>query len=417
MTPELAILLVEDDDDDFVIARNLLAKIDLWPHKLERASSFDAGLAAVERRAHDIYFVDYRLGARSGLDLIRQSTASGATRPFVILTGQGDDTIDRDATSAGASDYIEKDGLTARLLERTIRNSLERSRIVTELASRARQQAAVAHLGQVALSGMELDRVFDEALADLARVLTVDLTQLCQLLPDRSAFSFRAGLGWKDDSGGATVVPLDSQMGHALAHHEPVIVDDFVTETRFAIPPYFIDHGVVSGMTVLVGPTQRPWGVLGVHARSPRKFSADEVSFLQAIADVLATAISRKQTEDELRESRHLLEQAQEVGGIGTLDGERRDRRGAEPPGARSLVGPGLQDPRPLERYTRHGGHLPLARPSRRSRERQQCGRASGGRSHALRYRAQDRPRRWPMSVGPRARRTSSGKGRHPKRS
>jgi two-component system cell cycle sensor histidine kinase/response regulator CckA len=141
VSSELAILLIDDDDDDLVITRGLLAKAGS-PHRLDRVATFEEGVAAVTRGAHDIYLVDYRLGARTGIDLIRESMERGASGPFVVLTGQGDLTADREATFVGAAGYLEKAGLTPLVLERTIRNALERSRIMKELrASEARARA------------------------------------------------------------------------------------------------------------------------------------------------------------------------------------------------------------------------------------------------------------------------------------
>src|SRR5208283_4734176 len=172
-----------------------------------RVTTFETGLAAVALKAHDIYLVDYQLGARTGLELIRECRRLGSTAPFVVLTGHGDATADRDATSAGASDYLEKAGLTPRLLERSVRNALERSRITSELASRARQQAAVAEVGQTALSGLELGRVFDEALVIVTRLLDAPCAELKELLAGGHELLLRAGLGWRAGEVGASRVP------------------------------------------------------------------------------------------------------------------------------------------------------------------------------------------------------------------
>jgi GAF domain-containing protein len=59
---------------------------------------------------------------------------------------------------------------------------------------------------------------------------------------------------------------------------------------RFTPPPLLREHGVVSGMTVVIADRERPFGVLGAHTQSLRPFSEDNVNFLQAVANVLAIA-------------------------------------------------------------------------------------------------------------------------------
>jgi signal transduction histidine kinase len=83
-----------------------------------------------------------------------------------------------------------------------------------------------------------------------------------------------------------------------------VIADDLRAETRFRPPPLLLEHGAVSSMTVIIHSHDRPFGVLGAHTRERRTFSGDDVNFLQAVANVLATAVERKRAEKALHEIR-----------------------------------------------------------------------------------------------------------------
>ncbi len=122
----MKILLVDDDEDDYIIARDLFDDIEGAEFELEWAATYDAGMQAVGKKEHDIYFVDYRLGERSGLDLIKEVIKMGCETPIILLTGQGDHEVDMDAMKAGAADYLVKGRMDAELLERSIRYSLER---------------------------------------------------------------------------------------------------------------------------------------------------------------------------------------------------------------------------------------------------------------------------------------------------
>lgn len=128
------ILLVEDDEEDYLITRGLLGEIQTWRVKLEWVSSFEAGLEQIEGRRHDVCLIDYRLGARDGLELLRSATERGCGAPMILLTGLDDHEIDMAAMKAGAADYLCKARIDAELLERSIRYALEHHRAQVMLA-------------------------------------------------------------------------------------------------------------------------------------------------------------------------------------------------------------------------------------------------------------------------------------------
>jgi two-component system NtrC family sensor kinase len=179
-----------------------------------------------------------------------------------------------------------------------------------ELKARARQQAAVAELGQRALANPPLAELFDEAVHLVAYTLNVEYCKILQLLPDGKALRLEAGVGWKPGLIGHALVDVseDSQAGYCLLHREPVIVEDLRTETRFRGTWLLHEHGVVSGLDVIVYSGGRPFGILSAHTAQRRLFTQDDLHFLQAIAHVLGTAIERKQTEEALQQVREDLE-------------------------------------------------------------------------------------------------------------
>ena len=122
----IKILLVDDDDDDHVITRNLLSEIEGWHFDLEWVDTYDAALERIRQQEHDVYLLDYRLGARTGLDLLRESLGLGCEAPMILLTGQGDREVDMEAMKAGAQDYLNKNNMNSTSLERSIRYAIER---------------------------------------------------------------------------------------------------------------------------------------------------------------------------------------------------------------------------------------------------------------------------------------------------
>ena len=129
----LRILVVDDDEDDFFIARDLLSDIQGRSVALDWLSTYDAALEAIGLGEHDVYLLDYRLGERDGLELLREALANGCTAPMILLTGQEDHGVDLEATTAGAMDYLVKGQIDTTLLDRSIRYALERRRVETQL--------------------------------------------------------------------------------------------------------------------------------------------------------------------------------------------------------------------------------------------------------------------------------------------
>ena len=129
---DIRVLLVEDDEDDYIITRDLLSGAQGAQFRLDWVRTYEAALEALEAQRHDVWLVDYRLGAYSGLDLVRQVTARDHAAPIIVLTGQGSYEVDVEAMTAGATDYLVKGEISAPLLERAIRYAIGRKRAEEE---------------------------------------------------------------------------------------------------------------------------------------------------------------------------------------------------------------------------------------------------------------------------------------------
>ena len=130
---EIRVLLIDDDEDDHVLTRDLLAEIGGQRFRLDWVARYDDALEAIERRVHDVYLLDYHLGEHTGLELLRQALENGCRTPIILLTGLGDREVDLEAMKAGAADYLSKGSLDAPRLERSIRYALERARTLEAL--------------------------------------------------------------------------------------------------------------------------------------------------------------------------------------------------------------------------------------------------------------------------------------------
>ncbi len=135
MAPASAIrlCLVDDDEDYFVITRDLLADIPSYKFAITWINTFERALEEIPRSSFDVLVFDYNLGAKNGLDLLRQVLAAGLRAPVIMLTGQGDHTIDLEAMKSGAADYLVKGKVDAVQLERSIRYCMDRFATMEQL--------------------------------------------------------------------------------------------------------------------------------------------------------------------------------------------------------------------------------------------------------------------------------------------
>ena len=126
-------LLVDDDEDDYVMTREMLSDVKGEVFRLDWIPSYHDALQAIRRGEHDVYLLDYRLGGNNGLDILREARGDGCGAPMILLTGQGDDAVDVEAMKAGASDYLVKGQIESSLLGRSIRYAIERAQALRAL--------------------------------------------------------------------------------------------------------------------------------------------------------------------------------------------------------------------------------------------------------------------------------------------
>lgn len=164
------------------------------------------------------------------------------------------------------------------------------------------QQSLIAAFGQQALTGMDLETLCRQAMATVREGLDADFCHLLQTMPDTHTLAIKVASGWEpawlDWSTSCGDQACDHD--HLLRSEEPLIVDDFSTEPRFAPSTILREHGVTSAAEVLITGTSGRYGILGAFSRTPRRFSAHDITFLQSIANIIESTIERQRSEEKL---------------------------------------------------------------------------------------------------------------------
>jgi PAS domain S-box-containing protein len=173
----IKVLLIDDHRPFFTLLRALLTSGRLRA-SVEWVGSYQEGLDEIIHNRHDVYLIDYYLGDGSGTDLVRTARLRGNDAPMIVLTGSVEEEIDMEALDAGATDYLFKGNLDARLLERSIRYALERKRMVDALRESNERYRLIVETSQegISVTGSDGNLVF--ANARLAELLGTTVAEL-----------------------------------------------------------------------------------------------------------------------------------------------------------------------------------------------------------------------------------------------
>ncbi len=181
----------------------------------------------------------------------------------------------------------------------------------SRMLERARQQEAVARLGQRALMGIALPELMDLAVEVIRTALDVECVSVNEWLPEVSIFTARAQCGWPYAQN------YNSTQGEALSHSgytmlvgHPVVSSNYGTESRFAPSEICRLTGIQSALTAPIQAGTRPFGVVGAFSTKRRAFEQEDISFLQGVANILSAAIERYGVEEAARRAQSEAEAA-----------------------------------------------------------------------------------------------------------
>ncbi|MDB5251011.1 MAG: rane protein [Flaviaesturariibacter sp.] len=175
------ILIIDDDEDDYFITSEYLRQIEGHNLSIHWCYKFADAVDHARNRNFDIYFVDYRLGAKTGLDFLKEAIRLGCEEPIILLTGKGNKEIDIEAMQVGATDYLIKTDLNADKLERCIRYALERTSYLKALRANEKKYRSIFELSKDAVFIAERNLRFVDINAATSELLGYDVAELKDL--------------------------------------------------------------------------------------------------------------------------------------------------------------------------------------------------------------------------------------------
>ncbi len=313
----IKVLLVEDDEDDYIIARDLLREIPRKQFVIDWITSFDPALKELMLHRHDICLLDYRIGPRNGVELLRTAIGQGCQVPFILLTGNAEYTVDMEAMEAGAADYLVKSRLDTNSLERSIRYARQRQRAAARSAfEQARLAAFGAEIGLHLSRSDLLDGTLSRCAKAMVRYLDASVAQIYTCDPSGAGFVCRAAATPLGDAPMDELPTLPATLDVvALTKGSPVLIKQLPDAARICGQALATWENLVSFAAQPLILEGKLVGLMSIHAG--RVLSEQVCEEMCSVANGLALCIQRKRSEEALGVSedkfRSVVENIREV--------------------------------------------------------------------------------------------------------
>lgn len=317
LNERLKVLLIEDDEDDFILTRSLFSEIKGWQVDLAWINNFATGLETMARSEHDVCLLDYRLGAQNGIELLRAALQRGCRAPIILLTGQGEREIDLEAMRAGAADYLVKARLDSGLLERSIRYAVERKRAADKAAAEQMRLAAFgAEVGLALTQRDALQTILRRCALAMVRYLNGALARLWIFEAEEKLFRLQSSEGLvSEEEKSSSAQPKVNLALEEIARGKPVLINQAVGDPRIPDQAWVKREGIVAFAGHPLVLEERVVGLMSLFSRN--LLSETTLQEMASVANGIAMCIERKRSAEALGASefkyQSVVENIQEV--------------------------------------------------------------------------------------------------------
>jgi diguanylate cyclase (GGDEF)-like protein/PAS domain S-box-containing protein len=315
----IRVLLVEDNEDDYIFTRELLADVQEPQFELEWVSTYEGALETISRQQHDVYLLDYRIGAYNGLDLLQQMLSNGCDAPIILLTGSSTRTVDLEALQLGATDFLSKQEISGGQLERTLRYAVRQRQLYQQVKQQAQQEQALNRIVRAIRNSLDLDTIFSTATSELAELLQSDRVSIVQYSAKQQLWQtvsdYRRDLTLPDTVG-LKFLDEDSEIAARLKRLEIVQLEDSST-CENPIDQARVQTFPGSWLLIPLHFDVTVWGNLRL-VRDEQLLSWQdwEVELACAVANQLAIAIQQSHLYQQVQQLNTTLEREKELAQI-----------------------------------------------------------------------------------------------------
>ncbi len=199
--------------------------------------------------------------------------------------------------------FVVRDGggqalrMTGCMVDLTVRRKIEEQALEHE-----RRQGLIADFGRQALADPDPEALLAQAVRILSEALDFEYCKILELDSNGRDLILKAAVGWPEEAIGQamTHADADTQSSRVLELGQPLVVQNFAEEAEPSRSELAREHRILSGVSVLIPGPQTPYGVLGVHAVRAHSVTPDVVRFVQSMANIIATALTRRNANEKL---------------------------------------------------------------------------------------------------------------------
>ena len=293
------ILLVDDDEDDYLITREMLAETNACKVMLTWASNYADGLRNITQNGpYDAVLVDYDLGTKTGLDLVREIRPHCCAFPLILLTGRGSYAVDVEAMQAGVSLYLTKNEVNALLLERSIRYAMEMKQNERALLNRAARLQMISDLAADLLRSRDPVDLLDTVSLRMKELVDADVYVHYQAAVDNSHLTLAAIGGYPMDVRDMLQRLAFGQAvcGTVAATCHPMIVQQ-VQQSRDQLTHLIRHLGITAYACHPLMVHGRLFGTLSFGSRAREVFDQSAIELMRTVCDLIAVAFERRESE------------------------------------------------------------------------------------------------------------------------